>query len=341
MHLPAKVLVTAVVAFSAFAPTLLGQGEGEAAVDVQNPFQPFDQTRFLAEATGIGATSKQRAAFLTDIEQHGLATAADLLLRAAVPAFGKAVRLQENADPKAALELTKVLATAERPLLRAHVRYHLAEVFLDSDDPEAAVEVLGDYIRQDINHSPLDGEVAFYYAQSLAEIPYPDLAIPRFRAFLQWFPEASERFRSAAHQQLLELERQQESRLHNLADRMKKTRRDLKKKKTAKPVQIEQEKYIEELQELIEMYEEMERQAGGPPSGNGPSSNPANQSGLPEGDGSVGNLNNKPTLADRWGEMKDRDREKIEAEIQNGLPPQYRKMLEQYYKKLGSGSERR
>ena len=39
--------------------------------------------------------------------------------------------------------------------------------------------------------------------------------------------------------------------------------------------------------------------------------------------------------------MKDRDREKIEAEVQNSLPPQYRKMLEQYYKKLGTGSDRR
>ena len=310
-------------------------------VQVQNPFQPFDQARFLEEAGEIGATAQQIRQFAVDIEEYGLTTAADMLLRAAVPAFDAAVRLQEDADPAAALELTKVLAAADKSLLRAHVRYHLAEVFLDSDDPEAAVEVLGDYIRSDINHSPLDGEVAFYYAQALAEIPYAELAIPRFRAFLQWFPQASERFRSAAHQQILELERQQESRLHNLADRMKKTRRDLKKKKTNKPIQIEQEKFVEELQELIEMFEEMERQAGGPPSGNGPSANPATQSGLPEGDGSVGQLNNRPTLADRWGDMKDRDREKIEAEVQSGLPPQYRKMLEQYYKRLGTSSDRR
>ena len=89
------------------------------------------------------------------------------------------------------------------------------------------------------------------------------------------------------------------------------------------------------------MYEEMERQAGGPPSGNGPSSNPATQSGLPEGDGSVGQLNKRPTLADRWGDMKDRDRKKIEAEVHNSLPPQYRKMLVPFYTKLGTGSDKR
>jgi len=310
-------------------------------VQVQNPFTPFDQARFVAEAKALGATDAQIDGFQKLVADNGLARGADLLLRAAVPAFDAAVQLQESSDPKAALELAKLLAASDKPLLRAHLRYHMAEVFLEADDPERATDILGDYIRNDINHSPLDGEVAYYYAQSLAEIPYPELAIPRFKAFLQWFPEASERFRSAAHQQVLELERQRDSRLHDLADRMRKTRRDLQKKKTDKPIQIDQEKYLEELQELIEQFEEKEKQAGGPPSGNGPSSNPATQSGLVEGDGSVGQLDKKPTLADRWGDMKDRDREKIEAEVQNNLPPHYRKMLEQYYKKLGPGKGNR
>ena len=310
-------------------------------VRVDCPFQPFDQARFLAECRRLGATDAQVATFEQEIEDYGLARAADRLLRAAVPTYGAAVTLQENVEPAAALELTKVLAAIDSPLLHAHVRYHLAEIFLEADDPERAVEVLNDYLELNINHSPLDGEAAYYYAQSLAEIPYPELAIPRFRAFLQWFPDASERFRSAAHQQILVLERQRESRLHDLADRMKKTRRDLQKKRTNDPIQIEQEKYLEELQELIEMFEEMEKQSGGAPSGNGPSSNPAAQSGLPGGDGSVGDLKNRPTLADRWGDMKDRDREKIEAEVQNGLPPQYRKMLVPFYKKLGTGSDKR
>ncbi len=334
-------------ALAASAALAMAQGELLPALPpahppvVHNPFQPFDRARFEVEAQKLGATPAQLEAFAAQIAEHGLARAADLLVRQAVPAFDAAVKLQEAAQPTAALELTKVLAATSEPLLRAHARYHLAQVFLDSDDPEAAADVLRDYVLHDVNHSPLDAEAAFYYAQSLAEMPLPDAAIPRFRAFLQWFPDASERFRSAAHQQVLELERQQQSRLHVLADGMKKTARDLKKHKTGKPVQVDQEGYIEELQELIEMFEEMERQAGGPPSGNGPSSNPATQSALPDGEATVGTLNKKPTLADRWGDMKDREREKIEAEVQNSLPPQYRKMLEQYYKKLGAGSGNR
>jgi tetratricopeptide (TPR) repeat protein len=306
-----------------------------AAVVVKNPFQPFDRARFEAAAKQLGANEAQLQTFATQIAELGLTRAADNLLRAAVPAFDAAVKRHEASDPAAALELTKVLAAATDPLLQAHVRYHLARVFIDSDDPEKAIQILNEYLKDNINRSPLDAEAAFFYAQSLAEIPRVDDAIPRFRAFLQWFPEASERFRSAAHQQVRELERQRESRLHQLADGMKKTTRDLKKQKTDKPVQLDQEKYIEELDQLIEMYEEMEKKSGGPPSGNGPSSNPATQSALPDGDGSVGELQKRPSLADRWGDMKDRDREKIEAAVQKGLPPQYQKMLEEYYKKLG------
>ena len=335
------------------ASVLLGlafaQGEGQApaagqepprAQEVKNPFRPFDRARFESAAKKLGATDAQMQAFAAQVADMGLARAADDLLRAAVPAFDAAVKHHEASDPVAALELTKVLAATTDPLLQAHVRYHMARVFLDSDDPERSIQVLNEYLAQNINHSPLDAEAAFFYAQSLAEMPMPDEAIPRFRAFLQWFPEASERFRSSAHQQIRELERQRESRLHKLADGMKKTTRDLKKQKTDKPVQLDQEKYIEELQQLIEMYEEMEKQSGGPPSGNGPSSNPATQSALPEGEGSVGDLQKRPTLADRWGDMKDRDREKIEAAVQKGLPPQYQKMLEEYYKKLGKASGR-
>ncbi len=322
---------------AAFAqpPQEPGTAQGPAPVQVQNPFKPFDRTRFDATMQKLGAKPEQMQVFAAEIDEYGLSRAADRLLRSVLPAYEAAQKRYEDNDPAAALELTKVLSATTEPLVRAHARYTLARLFRDSDDPQRAVEVLGDYIGNDINHSPLDSEVAFFYAQSLADVPLPELAIPRFRAFLQWFPEASERYRTAAQQQIADLERQRESRLHGLADGMSRTRRDLKQGKTHMPVQLDQKKYLEELQELIEMYEEMENQSSGPPSGNGQSSGPADQSALPEGEATVGNLQKRPSLADRWGDMKDRDREKIESEVQNSLPPQYRKMLEAYYEKLG------
>ena len=222
-------------------------------VNVQNPFKPFDQAKFQEAARELGATALQVKTFAEEVEEVGAARAADDLMRKIFEAFDAAVTAAEDEDPKAALQLAKVLVNAKSPLLQAHVRYHLARLFLTGDDPEGAIEVLNEYISTNINCTPLDGEAAYFYAQSLAEIPMIDAAIPRFRAFLKWFPQASERLRSAAHQRILELEQQQESRLHMLADGMKKTTRDLRKQKTDEPVQLDQEGYLEELDELIDL----------------------------------------------------------------------------------------
>jgi tetratricopeptide (TPR) repeat protein len=318
------------------APAAAPQGQGAARVE----FKPFDRAGFETAAQQLGATPAQLEAFGRQAEELGLPRAADALLRGVVPAFDAAVALREADDPKAALELAKVLAATQDPLLQAHVRYHLAQVFLASDDPERATEILHGYLTQNINRSPLDPEAAFFYAQALAELPIPELAMSWFRSFLLQFPDASERFRATAHQRIAEME-QQKSPLHELADGMKKTTRDIRKQKTDKPVQVDQEKFIEKLDELIEMFEEMERQSSGPASGLGPSNAPAASSALPGGESTVGNLNKRPSLADRWGDMKDADRQKIESEVQSSLPPQYRKMLEEYYKKLGAGGGER
>lgn len=307
----------------------------------QNPFQPFDRARFEAAAKELGATPEQLQAFGQKIAEVGVARAADELVRAVVPAYDAAVKLYEATDVTAPIGLTKVLQDAKSPLLRAHVRYHLARLFLDSDSPEFAVQVLNDYLDHDLNVSPLDGEVAFFYAQALAEMPMPEQAIAWYASFLKFFPDASERFRSAAHQRIGEIQRQLDSKLHQLADGMKKTSRDLRRQKTDKPVQMDQERYLTELDQLIEEQQKKESQSSGPPSGNGQSSNPAANSALVEGDGSVGNLNKRPSLADRWGPMRDADRAKIEAQVQKGMSPEYQKMLEGYFKKLGKTQDKK
>jgi tetratricopeptide (TPR) repeat protein len=311
-----------------------------ASQEVQNPFKPFDRAAWEAHVKAtLGATDAQLQRFAQQVDEVGVSRAADDLLRALAADYDHAVKQSEAGDPKAALALAQVLAATKDAVLGGHVRYHLARVFLDGDDPDRAVEILNEYLQQNINRTPLDAEAAFFYAQALAEIPRPDYALPRFRAFLRWFPDASERFRATAQQRIGELERQQDSRLHTLADGMKKVTRDLKKQKTDKPVQVEQQEFIEELNELIEIYEQLEKQGGGSPSGNQQSSGPANNSALPEGEARIGSLEKRVTLADRWGDLREKDRKEVESAVTDSLPPQYRKMLEEYYKKLGTTSK--
>src|SRR5262245_1869294 len=166
-------VIAALASAQGEAPAPLAAQE-PAAVVVQNPFQPFDRARFEAAAKQLGANEAQLQTFAKQIAELGLTRAADNLLRAAVPAFDAAVKRHEGSDPAAALELTKVLAAATDPLLQAHVRYHLARVFIDSDDPERAIGILEEYVKKNINLSPLDPEAVFFYAQALAEVPLMD-----------------------------------------------------------------------------------------------------------------------------------------------------------------------
>ena len=99
-------------------------------VQVQNPFQPFDQPRFEKAARELGATELQVKTFAEDVAEIGAARAADDLLRKAVPAFDAAVLAAQEGDPQAALSLAKVLVETKSPLLQAHVRYHIARLFL-------------------------------------------------------------------------------------------------------------------------------------------------------------------------------------------------------------------
>lgn len=315
----------------------VAQAAPALAQEAQNPFRPFDRVAYEAAMKSHGATDAQLKAFASSVVELGASRAGENLLRSLLQPLDAAVKLAEAADPKAALQLITLLVGSKDAVQNAHVRYRLARVFLDSDDPERVIEILGPYFAENINLTPLDAEVAFFYAEALAEIPIPAAALPRFRAFMKWFPDASERFRAVAMQRIGELERQQDNRLHTLADGMQKTARDLRKQKTDKPVQTDQESYLEELQHLIEEFEEMEKQTSGPPRGNTQSAAPASQSGLPEGEATVGNLQKRPSVSDRWGNMKDKDRKEVETAVQNSLPAEYRKMLEEYYKKLGSG----
>ena len=113
-------------------------GAAAAAQDDQQPFKPFDQDAWLQTCKKLGATEAQLQVFATEAPEQGTARAADRLMRALVPALDAAVKLSEAGDPRAALELSKVLAETKDPTVQGHVRYHLARALLDGDDePEA------------------------------------------------------------------------------------------------------------------------------------------------------------------------------------------------------------
>jgi hypothetical protein len=169
----------------------------------------------------------------------------------------------------------------------------------------------------------------------------PGHASQAFQDYLRLFPTAPERFRAVALQRAAELQTQLDDPLHQLADAMKGVERDLKKSRTGDPTQERQRDIVEKLEQIIEEMERQEQQSGGNPTGNSPTTSPASESAAPDGESRVGSLGKVPGVGDRWGNLKDRDRKEIEAEVTTGLPERDRDLLKRYFGRLGGGARRR
>lgn len=301
-------------------------------------FKRFDQAGFEKHMLALGATERQITTFRKNVEEESAKHAVDDLLLASFKDYREAAALAEREDPRAALELTKVIEGNGDRYVRAYARFYLSQFFLTSDDPEQAAKILAEFVDQDLNVTPLDSEVIFFYGSALAMIPDRERAARFFSAFLREFPDAPERLRSSAAQIKAELE-QQEGMLHDIADVMRFCERKIRKTDTGKQTQDKQKMIIDELQKIIEMLEKQE-QAGGAPGGQG-GINPAQHSALPGGEATKGPLKKAPRkVAEKWGALKPGERKAIEAELNGKMSPRYKKMLEDYYKKLGKTGTR-
>jgi tetratricopeptide (TPR) repeat protein len=301
-------------------------------------FKAFDQAAFEKHMQARhGVTDVQMEQFRKDVEDESAKHAVEGLLRQSFKDYRAAMDLAEDDDPKAALELTKVIQSNKDPYVQAYARYQLGRVFLNADDPEQASVILAEFVSKDVNKTPLDAEVIYFYGNALARVPERERAMQFFAAFLREFPDAPERLRSSAAQIKAELE-QQEGVLHDISDIMKWAERKIRKTDTGEKTQEKQKMVIDELERIIKMLEEQESQSGGAPGGQGGQS-PANESKLPGGEATTGPLKKAPPkVAKKWGELNKGDRKAIEEGLNGKWSPKYKKMLKGFYRQLGNKS---
>jgi len=296
-----------------------------------SPFQAFDRAAFAAAMREAGADEEQLARFARQCEEDGDVAAAETLLRARFADYAAAMQQMEQSDPRGAASLAGVLANAAQPHLVAHARYWLARACLEVDDPENAVEVLTDFLKQSRNRTPLDAEVVFFYGTALARIPEREAASRVLQEFLQLFPDAPERYRASAEQLVGELAGKINP-LHEIADGMGGVERRIRKTNTGEETQQRQKDIDAQLQKIIEEIEEQEKQGGG--GGGGNPTSPRTQSNLTPGATQVGNLGKAGSVTDRWGMLKDRERQAIAGEAEAKLSGRYKKLVQDYYRKL-------
>ena len=108
---------------------------------------------------------------------------------------------------------------------------------------------------------------------------------------------------------------------------------DLSKAQTGKPVQEQQETIVRDLDEWIAMLEQQCQECRNGMKKPNPKS-PALDSMIGQGPGGMGNLVAPGDGAKDWAKLSPRERDRILQSMSEGFPPEYRTVLERYYRRL-------
>jgi hypothetical protein len=108
---------------------------------------------------------------------------------------------------------------------------------------------------------------------------------------------------------------------------------ELNRKETGKPVQTEQKAIVKDLDDLIASLEKQCEKCKGELKRNNPTKG-MDDSRISRGTGGIGTLVNAKEIDKDWGKLSDRERDRILQSMSEGFPPEYRAVLERYYRRL-------
>ena len=123
-----------------------------------------------------------------------------------------------------------------------------------------------------------------------------------------------------------------EIKVEDIAGKMGGVVDELGRKQTGDPVQGEQKGIVRDLDALIASLEkECENCKGGRKKTGGPG---MKESEIRQGPGDMGALVATEDGGKDWGKLSDRERDRILQSMTEGFPPEYRTVLERYYRRL-------
>ncbi len=108
---------------------------------------------------------------------------------------------------------------------------------------------------------------------------------------------------------------------------------ELNRNDTGKPVQTEQKAIVSDLDALIAKLEKQCEDCKGNLKNNRPRRG-MDDSRISRGTGGVGSLVDPNETGKDWGKLSGRERDRIIQSMSEGFPPEYRTVLERYYRRL-------
>jgi hypothetical protein len=118
-----------------------------------------------------------------------------------------------------------------------------------------------------------------------------------------------------------------------IASKMNDVVDELGRKQTGAPVQTEQKEIVRNLDDLIASLERQCENCKGGIKANRPRRG-MDESMIRSGTGGSGPLGNPDDAGKDWGKLSDRERDRILQSMSEGFPPEYRTVLERYYRRL-------
>lgn len=108
---------------------------------------------------------------------------------------------------------------------------------------------------------------------------------------------------------------------------------ELNRNQTGQPVQAEQKAIVRDLDELIASLEKQCQACRSGMKRNNPNRGMADSM-IGNGTGGIGTLLNPGNNGKDWGKLSARERDRILQSMSEGFPPDYRTVLERYYRRL-------
>ncbi len=211
---------------------------------------------------------------------------------------------------------------------------------------EYAAMLLNFYLREDFDVSQycLDVEqMKFLQGYCLFHTFQIRQARETLNHFLEDYPESDPALRASARELLQSMSPPPRKDLGQVAHLMAEAGLWLTEGETGVDPQTQQAKALMILEEMIRNAQQQERQqqqrqGRGQPSAQQAQTpqRPAEQSALPPGKATQGQLHSAPRAApgEVWGSMKPQQRARILQVLQENFPNRYRQLVEQYYKEL-------
>lgn len=262
------------------------------------------------------------------------------------PEYARAVAAADGGDLKTAVELLEPFAAGqEKKWLAADATWYLARTLMNSERFEDAVPRLEQLTGNMSENSAHLAEANYYIAACHAGMLQTDLAVHAFSAFLEQFPEASERLRVSAWRQLQELQESADPAMTAVTTRMEYSRRRLDISESGGQTQTEQDRIVKLLAEMIQEQQKKECSSGScSKSGTKPQpQQQAQKQGAPQkpsqsNKGGMSNVANGEAVeksfdngdASPWSRLRDRSRDAANSAIKEKLPVRYREIVERY-----------